>query len=151
MGLPPFWILVENHGGELLRHARRLVGDDDAEDVLQEALMRALRSYDRLAHGDHLRAWLFRIATTTAFDHSAKRRSEMPMDRLPERAVDPALPDDGFVSLIGELSPVARAALTLRFVDDLAYEDIAARLECSPEAARQRVSSGVRELRRRMS
>ncbi|MDQ3619906.1 MAG: hypothetical protein M3391_07230, partial [Actinomycetota bacterium] len=49
--LPPFWALVEAHGGELLVHARKLAGED-AEDVLQEALLRALRSYDRLSHGN---------------------------------------------------------------------------------------------------
>ncbi len=42
--LPPFWSLVEAHGDELLVHARRLSGDA-AEDILQDALMRALRAY----------------------------------------------------------------------------------------------------------
>ena len=39
--------------------------------------------------------------------------------------------------------------LRLRFVDDLDYEQLAARLGCSPEAARQRVSTAVRTLRER--
>ena len=43
--LPPFWSLVEAHGDELLIHARRLAGDADGEDVLQDALLRALRAY----------------------------------------------------------------------------------------------------------
>src|ERR671918_2242634 len=87
--LPPFWTLVENHADELLRYARRLVGDD-AEDIVQEAFLRGLRSYPGLKHGDHLRAWLFRITTTTAFDHSGKGyvRKEVPAGELPEPVAD---------------------------------------------------------------
>ena len=46
------------------------------------------------------------------------------------------------------LSPQSQATLRLRFVDDLEYDAIARRLDCSPEAARQRVSTALRTLRR---
>ena len=146
--LPPFWSLVERHGDELLAYARRLTGQD-AEDVLQEALLRALRSYPRLSHGRHLRAWLFRITTTTAWDQHAGR-GEVPTPNVPDL---PALEGDGhaFASLIEPLPEKARSALQLRFVEDLSYDAIAVRLGCSPAAARQRVSSGVRALRGRLT
>ncbi|MBA3349677.1 MAG: RNA polymerase sigma factor [Actinobacteria bacterium] len=149
--LPPFWLLVEQHGDELIRYARRLSGDD-AEDVLQEALLRALRSYPRLANGSHLRAWLYRVTTTTAWDHSARRknRAEVLTDTLPVTVANPHHDHDDFGSLVGQLSPGARTALTLRYVEDLSYESMSARLGCSPEAARQRVSAAVRSLRKRL-
>jgi RNA polymerase sigma-70 factor (ECF subfamily) len=151
MTLPPFWTLIEQHGAELMRHARRLAGDD-AEDVLQEAFLRALRSYDRLERSDHLRAWLYRITTTTAFDHSARNRGEVLMGSVPEASKeDGGLYDDAFESLLGGLSEKAREAMTMRFVADLTYSDMASRLGCSEQAARQRVSSAVRELRRRLA
>ncbi|MGI8773762.1 MAG: RNA polymerase sigma factor [Actinomycetota bacterium] len=147
--LPPFWLLAEEHTPELLRYARRLAGDE-AEDVVQEALLRALRSYPRVRDTSHLRAWLYRIVMTTAFDHSAKRKkTPVPVERIPEGAVDDRLPDDGFAELIGELPDGMRRTMVLRFVEDLAFDDIAARLNCSPQAARQRVSSAVRALRGR--
>lgn len=149
--LPPFWLLVEAHGGELLAHVRRLVGDD-AEDVLQDALLRALRAYPRLGHADHLRAWLFRIATNAAVDHHRRRRPETPAAEVPERAAANGTPeDDGFQDLIAPLPETARVALELRFVEDLEYEAIAGRLGCSPQAARQRVSTAVRTLRERLT
>ena len=150
--LPPFWLLVQAHGDELLAHVRRLVGDD-AEDVLQDALLRALRAYPRLAHADHLRAWLFRIATNAAVDHHRGRRPEVPAAEVPERATaNGAAPaDDGFHDLIAPLPETARVALELRFVEDLEYEAIAGRLGCSPQAARQRVSTAVRTLRARLT
>ena len=83
VALPPFWSLVEAHGDELLVHARKLAGDQHAEDVLQDALLRALRAYPRLRHAEHLRAWLYRVTTTTAIDSHRSRRREIPTDDVP--------------------------------------------------------------------
>jgi RNA polymerase sigma-70 factor, ECF subfamily len=145
--LPPFWSLVEEHGDELLAHARRLAGESQAEDVLQDALLRALRAYPRLRHAEHLRAWLYRVTTTTALDHHRARRREVLTAAPPAGVSDPEHYDDAFEALIGALSGPAQAALRLRFVEDLDYAGIGARLGCSPMAARQRVSTAVRTLR----
>ena len=147
--LPPFGILVERHGNELLAHARRLSGDA-AEDVLHDALIRALRAYPKLQHAEHLRAWLYRITTTTAFDHGRAKR-DVPVAELPERAHEVSYDDGAFEELIGDLSEGSRRAMHLRFVDDLSYDQMAKRLGCTPEAARQRVSTAVRALRKEMS
>ena len=147
VALPPFWSLVEAHGDELLVHARRIAGDAHGEDVLQDALLRALRAYPRLRHADHLRAWLYRVTTTTALDHHRARRREVLTDAPPAPAVEPEHYDDSFEALIRELPAAVQAALRLRFVEDLDYDGIAGRLGCSPAAARQRVSTAVRTLR----
>jgi RNA polymerase sigma-70 factor (ECF subfamily) len=150
LALPPFWSLVEAHGDELLAHARRLAGEQHAEDVLQEAFLRALRAYPKLQHAQHLRAWLYRITTTTAFDLHRSRRREIVTAEPPDLGVEDGYDDGGFQSLIAPLPEAARAALTLRFVEDLDYDAIAAALDCSSEAARQRVSTAVRTLRKRL-
>ena len=142
--LPPFWSLVETHGDELLAHARRLTGDA-ADDVLQDALLRALRAYPRLRHADHLRAWLYRVTTSAAIDHHRRGRREVLSDDPPAVAAFDTF--DDFEGLIAPLNETARAALRLRFVDDLDYDGIAERLGCSVVAARQRVSTAVRTLR----
>jgi RNA polymerase sigma-70 factor (ECF subfamily) len=145
--LPPFWSLVEMHGDELLVHARRIAGDANGEDVLQDALLRALRAYPRLRHAEHLRAWLYRVTTTTALDHHRARRREVLTDAPPEQVSEPEHYDDTFEALIGDLPETAQAALRLRFVDDLDYDCIASRLGVSAVAARQRVSTAIRTLR----
>jgi RNA polymerase sigma-70 factor, ECF subfamily len=147
VALPPFWSLVETHGDELLAHARRLAGPDHAEDVLQDALLRALRAYPRLRHADHLRAWLYRVTTTAALDLHRARRREVVTDDVPAPATHDSYDVGGFESLIEPLPEPARAALRLRFVDDLDYDGIACKLGCSAVAARQRVSTAVRTLR----
>jgi RNA polymerase sigma-70 factor (ECF subfamily) len=149
VALPPFWSLVEAHGDELLAHARRMAGPDHAEDVLQDAFLRALRAYPRLRHADHLRAWLYRVTTTTAIDAHRARRRELPVDEVPAVAVEDPLPGDDFEALIAPLPEASRVALRLRFVDDLDYEGVAAALGVSTVAARQRVSTAVRTLRER--
>jgi RNA polymerase sigma-70 factor (ECF subfamily) len=162
VALPPFWSLIERHGDELLAHARRLTDEQAAEDVLQDALLRALRAYPRLRHADHLRAWLYRVTTTTALDlHRARRRevvTDVPSTASARGRVSASLAaveeeyDDGaFESLIAPLAPSARDALRLRFVEDLDYDRIADALGTSPEAARQRVSTAVRTLRERVA
>ena len=147
--LPPFWSLIERHGDELLAHARRMTDEQTAEDVLQDALLRALRAYPRLRHADHLRAWLYRVTTTTALDLHRARRREVITDEPPVPAVEAEYNDGAFESLIAPLAPTAQDALRLRFIDDLDYDRIAEALECSPDAARQRVSTAVRTLRER--
>jgi RNA polymerase sigma-70 factor (ECF subfamily) len=149
--LPPFWSLVELHGDELLAHARRLGGDGDAEDILQEAFLRALRAYPRLRHADHLRAWLYRVTTTTAYDAHRSRRRERPTAEPPAVAVEPEHYDGAFEALIEPLPETAQVALRLRFVEDLDYDGVAAALGCSPVAARQRVSTAVRSLREQVA
>ena len=151
MALPPFWTLVDAHGDALLAHARALAGPDDAEDVVHDALLRALRAYPRLEHGDHLRAWLYRITTNVAIDLHRRARRERPVeDPAAGLAADPH-EIDGFEQLIAGLSDAAQDALRLRFVEDLEYDAIGGRLRCSPEAARQRVSTAVRTLRQRIA
>src|SRR4051794_32081486 len=105
--LPPFWSLVEAHGDELLAHARRMTDDQSAEDVLQDALLRALRAYPRLRHADHLRAWLYRVTTTTALDLHRRRRREVPTEEPPAPAVEAEYDDGAFESLIAPLAPTA--------------------------------------------
>ena len=149
--LPPFWSLVEAHGDELLVHARKLAGDDHGEDVLQDALLRALRAYPKLRHADHLRAWMYRVTTSAAMDFHRSRRRETLTDEPPVVRVHDTYDDGAFESLIAPLPETARSALRLRFVDDLDYEGIADRLGISAVAARQRVSTAVRTLRERLA
>jgi RNA polymerase sigma-70 factor (ECF subfamily) len=81
--------LVEAHRGELHAHCYRMLGSlHDAEDALQDALLRAWRGLPRFEGRSSLRSWLYRIATNTCLDSIAKRpKRVLPVDYGP--ASDP--------------------------------------------------------------
>jgi RNA polymerase sigma-70 factor, ECF subfamily len=81
--------LVEPHRGELHAHCYRMLGSvHDAEDALQDALLRAWRGLPRFEGRSSLRSWLYRIATNTCLDTIAKRpKRVLPIDYAP--AADP--------------------------------------------------------------
>jgi RNA polymerase sigma factor (sigma-70 family) len=148
--IPPFETFYGEHAEEVLRLLRRRLGRDRADDAFQETFLRALRAYDRLTHGEHLRAWVLTIATRVAID--AHRRAGEPTEALPELPGADGRPAyEELAFLTDTLPPKERAAVVLRYGYDLDYEQIAAALDSSPDAARQAASSGVRRLRRRIT
>src|SRR5688500_17403864 len=82
--------LVEPHRRELHAHCYRMLGSvHDAEDALQETLLRAWRAIGRFEGRSSLRSWLYTIATNTCLNHIAKRPKAriVPLDYGP--ATDP--------------------------------------------------------------
>jgi RNA polymerase sigma factor (sigma-70 family) len=148
VAIPPFERFYEQHRNEVFGYLARLVGRLDAEDAFQETFLRALRAYPSLRHGDHLRAWVFTIATRIVLDE--RRRARPRPGEMPEIATTDRRPAYAeLVDLAEDLPPTERAAVVLRYGYDLSYADIATALGSSEEAARQAASSGVRRLRRK--
>src|SRR5919109_2351172 len=84
--------LVEPYRGQLHAHCYRMLGSPyDADDALQETLLRAWRGLARFEAGRPLRPWLYRIATNACLDAIAKRpKRVLPIDYGP-----PSDPHDG--------------------------------------------------------
>src|SRR5215212_7950404 len=149
MALPPFQLAADQYRDQLARFLAATVGPDDAEDCLQETLIAALRAYPRLREGSNVRAWLFTIARNKALDeHRARGRRPLPVAASFEPARSAAAQrDDSLWAAVATLPPKQRAAVALRFVNDMPHREIAQVLECSEEAARRSLHEGLSKLR----
>jgi RNA polymerase sigma-70 factor (ECF subfamily) len=100
---------LEAHRRELTGYCYRMLGSGfDAEDAVQETMVRAWRNIDRLDDRAALKSWLYRIATNVCYDmlNGAQRRAR-PMDLGPAATVDAIL--DGGMSQESWVQPVADA------------------------------------------
>ncbi len=84
---------LEAHRIELTAYCYRMLGSSsDAEDAVQDTMVRAWRAYDRFEGRSSLRSWLYRIATNVCFDLlNGKQRRARPMDFGPATTADAPL------------------------------------------------------------
>ena len=151
---------AERYRRELHVHCYRMLGSfDQAEDVVQEVMLQAWRRRDDLERPEHLRAWLYKIATNRCLDHlrSSQRRvatlsslRDVPwLEPYPDRLLAEAAPTEAepdaavvatetiglaFLAVLQLLPPRQRAALVLRDVLDWPAADVAELLELSVPA-----------------
>ncbi len=86
---------LESYRRELTAYCYRMLGGTfQAEDAVQETMLRAWRAADKFEGRSSLRSWLYRIATNVCLDMiDADKRRVRPMDLRPAQSADSALPD----------------------------------------------------------
>ena len=142
----------------------RMVGSvADAQDLTQEAFIKALQRQDQLKDAEKAVHWLGRIATNTAIDFIRRRgrASFCDVDDLVEPLRSPGSESPEQIILRGEqqayldaglrlLTDRERTALILRDVEDLPAEEVARRLNCSKATVRSHIANARVKLRRYM-
>ncbi|MEA2428647.1 MAG: hypothetical protein QOF37_2275 [Thermoleophilaceae bacterium] len=111
---PPIEQELESHRRPLTGYCYRLLGSGaEAEDAVQETMVRAWRSADRLQERAALKSWLYRIASNVCFDmlEGTKRRAQ-PMDMGPASAADAPLgsPEHSWIEPIADARVVSPEA-----------------------------------------
>ena len=151
-----FALLVDRHASVCLRYATRMLGSrEDAEDVLQDALMRAYRALMTFDATRDFRTWLMSIVANrcrTALAARARRERVVTGDALAaELATAPA--DDTRVNLdavewaLAQLEPKYREAFLLKHVEELSYDEIARITGAGISALKMRVRRACERMR----
>jgi RNA polymerase sigma-70 factor (ECF subfamily) len=137
--LDAFSQLVERYRLDVFRVAASIVGPDEADDVTQDAFLRAFHKLDTL-RGDSFRSWLLRIAHNRALNVVAKRSPVLvdPLEegqrlegeeRRPAQGPASSLEESErrarLASKLGQLRPAHRSVLVLRDLEGFSYEEIA--------------------------
>lgn len=141
---------VRPHYAPLVRRLVLVLGDErDAEDVAQEAYLKAYRSWDRFDGAD-VRAWLYTIALRLAFNQlRGRRRWLAAIGRIEPRPwVDPSDPD--LWAALRALDARTRSALLLNVVDGYTHAEIARMLSVPEGTVASWISRGRVILRRQL-
>src|SRR5579863_6065489 len=167
-----FRVLVERHSRTLFRLAFRMTGNEqDAEEVVQEAMLRAYRRLDKFEARSNFGTWLYRIAVNCSLDMMRKRRPEKAQRQLAkgdesemQDPLDTAVSNDpgpDRLMLSGELgeqvkvammqlSPVERTAFVMRHFEGNSIEEIGETLGLGAGATKNSVFRAVQKLRQHL-
>lgn len=127
---------------------------ETAEDVAQEAMVRARRHWDRVSGYDRPGTWLRRVTINLALSQQQRIAREARIRltwwerREPVEAVKPL--DRELVEALRALSPQQRAAVSLHYLEDRSTRDIAELLGCSESTARVHLHRGRQALARKL-
>ena len=147
---------VQARSTALFRTAYLMVGDHQlAQDLLQEALMKTLIAWPRLRDPERVEAYARRTIVTTAISWRRRRSfHERPTEFLPATVVpdhvDALATREVLMAQLLLLPPRQRAAIVLRYYQDLSESQTAEAMGCSVGAVKSQVSAGLTRLRARM-
>jgi RNA polymerase sigma-70 factor (ECF subfamily) len=157
--------LIGRHHDEIFAYLWRLLGKErhgdgatDVEDLVQEVFLRAYQAFAGLRPQSNHRAWLYKIATNCAYGKLGRvkvQREKFSALRHPAMAFAPA--SDSSVmresmerklrALVNELPYKQKVCVTMRYLQDLDYAEIARILGCSRDSVRANVHQAIRRLR----
>lgn len=138
-----FTEIVERYKDRVFRLVRRMVGSPEDEDITQDVFLRAFQAMPGLRVGATLRTWLFRIAHNlclTELKRRGKRGPHVSIEEEGEESLHRVLPEDGgrveeqierqefgavVRGLVAKLPAHYRAVLTLYYLEEIKYEEIA--------------------------
>lgn len=124
---------------------------DDALDVVQEAICKAISTLDTLKNPDYLKTWFYRILINTSVDVLRKRKKLIVMDEEALSGLDSEVYDQyaeiDLQNAMEKLPVPYKSIVVLRFFEDLKIEDIAAVLDENINTIKTRLYKSLKLLR----
>ena len=165
-----FETLVERYQKQVYNLALRMVNNEsDAEDLAQEAFIRAWRSLGSFQYTSQFSTWLYRLTTNICIDflRSQKRRKVVSLtmlrddedsqwdlpdtEPLPEQQMIAAEDRAALARALASLDPDYRQVLTLRIVNECSYQQISQILGIAEGTVKSRLSRAREQLRKKMA
>ncbi len=162
--------LVERHQRRVYALAWRIVRNDaDAEDIAQEAFLRAFRALPTVDLSRPFAHWLLRITTNLGLDYHRRRKARPELvgpppgaddswepsapapGPGPDRAVEDRESGERMDALLAEMPPHYRAVISLRYVEDLSYDEIASLLGLPLGTVKAQIHRAHALVRRRLA
>ncbi|MDN4076084.1 RNA polymerase sigma factor SigW [Fictibacillus terranigra] len=160
--------LVEIYKDKIYRLCYRMVGDShEAEDLAQEAFVRAYINIDKYSGSYKFSTWLYRIATNLCIDKLRKKKPDYSMDAeipgtegatlynqvagadpLPEEEVEEKEKRDHLQQEIMKLPEKYRTAILLKYVEDLSLEEISSVMDLPVPTVKTRIHRGREALKK---
>jgi len=153
-----FTAIIKKYQEKLYWHVRRMVVDhDDANDVLQNVFIKVWNGLQNFREDSQLYTWLYRIATNESltFLDQQKRRSAVSMDEVEAGLSNKIKADENFDAqklewklqlAIQQLPEKQRAVFTLRYYDEMPYEEMSRVLETSEGALKASYHHAVKKI-----
>ena len=168
--------LVARHQERLYRVAYRMAGNtEEAQDLLQDAIIEAYRAFGHFRKGTYFDKWLYRIMSRTFIDRrrSARRVKILSLDEpllgfgqegdggfereIVDEGSDPAAAfhrgelDHRIQDGLSKLPPEYRYVMILSDIEEFSYEEIAAMLECPIGTVRSRLHRARAQMRQHLT
>ncbi|GGH88943.1 RNA polymerase sigma-70 factor (ECF subfamily) [Pullulanibacillus pueri] len=162
--------IVEFYKKPVYNICLRMVGiPQEAEDLAQDAFLRAYTNIDRYELDKKFSTWLYRIATNLSIDYLRRKKpaayldSEVPgtdgFTMYSQFSIDEPLPEERVVDQetkewvqyeINQLPPKYRSAIILKYIEDLSLKEISEILDLPVPTVKTRIHRGREALRKRM-
>jgi RNA polymerase sigma-70 factor (ECF subfamily) len=166
--------LVKTYQNKVYMLAYRYMGnEDDANDMSQEAFIKAYRSLRSFKGDASFGTWIYRITTNVCLDELRRRKRKIapvsldePLATLDGDVMEREIPDQTFAAdviyerkefsqniqlLLDEMKPEHKTVIVLRDVMELSYEEIAAVLDCSIGTVKSRISRARNILQKKLT
>ena len=142
-------LLIEKHRMRLVRTAANLLRDrHEAEDVAQEAFLKAFREIGKLRDDRAFSGYLYRICVRLCMDRLRLKRAELVEFDRAEPCQGPAVENRVVIErLLDQLPPDLRTTLVLREMEQLSYDEVAAVMQVPVGTVRSRLHTARERFR----
>lgn len=144
--------LIERYQNDFYRLAYSYTkNEQDALDVVQDSIQKAMQSYDKLIEKEKLKSWFYKIVVHTSLDFLRKHKRVQVMEdeqlQANQRNFHDAYENVDLEHALDDLPTIYREVVILRFFEDLKIEDIAFILEENTNTIKTRLYKALRLLR----